>query len=378
MIVAGEMGTPNGLGQSARAMHHALTRLGVPVWTLDAGLPGGSATRGGLPPGVPPAAALMLHVNAPMLPYALLRLPRGLVRGRRVIGYWAWELPTLPPSWRAGQRFVHEVWAMSHFTAAALAPHLSPHIVLRVVPIPLALSPPCPSALSRGDFGLPAQAVVVLVSFNLASSFARKNPLAAIAAHKAAFGARPDRILLLKIGNPDHFPADMATIRAAAADAANIRIDTRTLPAADTYALTACADIVLSLHRSEGFGLVPAEAMLLGRAVVATGWSGNMEFMDAGSAALVAPNLIPARDARGVFEAPGAMWADPDPLEAAQHLRRLADDAQARDALAQRGRTMATARLGADAVLAGLRGLGLAPQGLADAPPPPRVMFPAL
>ena len=64
----------------------------------------------------------------------------------------------------------------------------------------------------------------------------------------------------------------------------NIRLDTRTLPAAESHALTACADIVLSLHRSEGFGLVLAEAMLLGKPVVATGWSGNMEFMDEASA----------------------------------------------------------------------------------------------
>ena len=69
---------------------------------------------------------------------------------------------------------------------------------------------------------------------------------------------------------------------------------------------------MLSLHRSEGFGLVPAEAMLLGRAVVATGWSGNMDFMDADSAALVGYRLVPARDPRGVFEAPGADWAEPD------------------------------------------------------------------
>ncbi|WP_241771258.1 glycosyltransferase, partial [Acidisphaera rubrifaciens] len=125
------------------------------------------------------------------------------------------------------------------------------------------------------------------MSFSLASSLARKNPLGAIAAHRAAFAGRPDRMLVLKVGNPGDFPDDFATLRAAAAEAGNVVLETRTLPAADAHAMTRAADIVLSLHRAEGFGLIPAEAMLLGRPVVATGWSGNLDFMDDASAALV-------------------------------------------------------------------------------------------
>ncbi len=115
----------------------------------------------------------------------------------------------------------------------------------------------------------------------------------------------------------------------------------------------------MSLHRSEGFGLVPAEAMLLGRPVVATGWSGNMEFMDPGSAALVAYRLVPAVDARGVFEAPGAVWAEPDVADAAAQLVRLADDPAARSALGESGRAMATRCLGDGPLRDAVRGLGL-------------------
>ena len=146
---------------------------------------------------------------------------------------------------------------------------------------------------------------MVLVSFNLASCFERKNPLGAIAAFRQAFGDRRDRILLIKVGNPHHFPADCGP--AARRGRRRRRISGST-PArcrsADAHALTRCADIVLSLHRSEGFGLVPAEAMLLGRPVIATDWSGNMDFMTDDTAALVGYRLIPARDPRGVFEAP--------------------------------------------------------------------------
>ena len=298
-----------------------------------------------------------------MLPWALLRLPRGLVHGRRVIGNWAWELPVVPEAWRVGLGFVHEIWAPSHFTAEAFRAWLpeGAGIPVRVVPNPVAVAPPVPSALDRAAFGLPAAAVVVLVSFSLASSNVRKNPLGAVRAFRAAFGDRGDRILLLKIGNPGHFPAEFAALREAVAGCANIRLETRTLPRADSHALTSCADIVLSLHRSEGFGLVPAEAMLLGRPVVATGWSGNMDFMDADSAALVGYRLVPARDPRGVFEAPGAVWAEPELGQAADALRRLADDPAGRAALGARGQAIAQARLGDAPVAAALRALGLLP-----------------
>lgn len=350
IAVAGELDRESGLGEGARLMLHGLAALGVPAWPLRPGGP--------LPP---PGAPLVLHVNAPDLPLALLRLGRAALRGRRIIGLWAWELPTMPESWRAGPAFVHEVWAPSRFTAAALGPLVAGAV--RVVPHPVAAHPPEPSRLGRADFGLPEGAVVTLVSFSLASSFERKNPLGAIAAHRRAFGDRADRILLLRVGNPHHFPGDFARLRAAA-DQPNIRIDTRPLPSADNFALMAACDMVLSLHRSEGFGLVPAEAMLLGVPVIATDWSGTADFIDATCAATVPARLVPAYDPRGVFMAPGAVWAEPDLEAAAAHLCRLADDAGARRALGRAGQAAAQARLGTDGLAAAVRSLGLSTLGL--------------
>jgi glycosyltransferase involved in cell wall biosynthesis len=359
MAVAGEVTRASGLGEAARLMLAGLERLGVPGWGLRAGLrlPGESEDVAVADSEPPPGAALALHVNAPQLAAALLRLGRGRLRGRRVIGCWAWELPVAPPDWRAGVGFVHEVWAPSRFTAAALEPLLPGRV--RVVPYSVACRPPAPAALDRAAFGLPTDAVVVLTSFNLASSFERKNPLAAIAAHQQAFGARADRILLMKVGHPGHYPADLQRLKDAAGGAANIRFETRTLPPADNDALTACADIVLSLHRSEGFGLVPAEGMLLGRPVIATNWSGNIDFMDDETSVLVPYRLVPAVDPRGVFQAQGAVWAEADVGVAAEHLRRLADDPAARAALGARAQRAAQTRLGAEPLAAALRGLGL-------------------
>lgn len=357
--VVGEISRASGLGEGARLMGAALDSLEIPHWMLDVGdrLPGGRAVGPIVLP--PPGVPLVFHVNPPSLGWAMRHLPAGALAGRRIIGYWAWELPVMPALWRVGLRLVHEVWVPSRFTADAVATMLPAdgRIPLRVVPHPVAVRPPVPSGLSRGDFGWPAEAVVVLAGFNLASSLARKNPMAAIAAFRAAFGDRLDRVLVLKIGHVDHFPDDFAKILAAVDGAANIRIETSEMQAADLHAMTRCADIILSLHRSEGFGLVPAEAMLLGRPVVATGWSGNMDFMEAGAAALVGYRLVEARDPRGVLEVPGAVWAEPDVGEAAEWLVRLADDPGLRARMGAAGAAMARARLGADALADAVRGV---------------------
>jgi len=363
VAIAGELSRASGLGEGARVMLRALDYLAMPNWAVDIGdlLPGASheiAVSLCQPP--PAGTPLVLHVNPPMLPLVLLRLPRALIRERRLIGYWAWELPVAPTEWRAAARLMHEIWVPSQFTATAIEPLLPGRV--RVVPHPLAVAPPMCSAMGRADFGFPADAVVVLVSMSLASSLERKNPFGAIAAFRAAFGDRPDRLLVLKIGYPEHFPTDFERITAAVAGAPNIRIDTRTLSQHDRHALTAASDIVLSLHRSEGFGLVPAEAMLLGKPVIATGWSGNMQFMDATSAALVGYRLVASRDPREVYR--DSRWAEPDQEEAVAELRRLADDPSERVALGERGRHRALVRLGAAPLEEALRSIGLFDHGV--------------
>jgi glycosyltransferase involved in cell wall biosynthesis len=359
LAVAGEISRPSGLGESARLMISALAGMHTPTMALDLGDPTArQREKLELPPAGMP---LVLHVNSPLMPLALLRLPRRLIKGRRVIGYWAWELPTMPANWKLGLDFVHEIWVPSQFTADAIATMLPPRspMPLRVMPHPLAVCPPVPSDKRRADFGLPEDAVITLLSFSLASSFARKNPLAAIAAHRAAFGNRADRILLIKLTNAAFYPRDYEALVDAARGLDNVRFETRMFDTADRNALTACADIVLSLHRSEGLGLVPAEAMMLGVPVVATGWSGTAEFMDSNSARMVDYRLVPAIDPRGVFEAPGAVWAEADIDCAATHLRELADDPGLRASLGEAGRQMVTARLDDRRLRAAVQEMGL-------------------
>jgi len=356
VAVAGDIHGTNGLAASARILHEAIAANFMPAEKIPLGLPGVTPKFRGT---LPKSAALLAVVNAPILPAALLRLPRDFLVRRRVIGVWAWELPVVPRSWHQGANFVHEVWAPSPFTAQALEAAAPGRV--RVVPYPLAAIP-LPVSGTRADFGLPEQKLVVLTALNLASSMARKNPLGAIAAFKAAFGKNRDFLFLLKISGFEAYPNDLARIRAAIGDAQNILLFSATLPEEKLRGLIACSDIILSLHRAEGFGLIPATAMLLGRPVIATGWSGNLTYMTEQNSALVSYRLIPAKDDRGIYQLPGAVWADPDIEDAAWHLRCLAEDFSARAALGAAGQADARRVLGAEPLLAALAANGV--QGL--------------
>jgi glycosyltransferase involved in cell wall biosynthesis len=354
VIVAGDVDGPNGLAESARIMHQVIAAHGLARGFIPLGLPSVVPVN---KVSVPPDAALLAGVNAPILPVGLLRLPRNFIAGRRVIGLWAWELPEVPRTWHDGAKFVHEVWAPSQFSADAVAPLVAGRV--RVVPHPLA-AVDLPVEGDRASLGLPPDRLIVLTIFNLASSMVRKNPLGAIAAFRAAFGNSPDHLFVLKLSGTEDYPEDLRLIQAAIGNAPNILLLTGNLPEPQLRGLIAAADIVLSLHRSEGFGLIPGTAMLLGRAVVATGWSGNMDFMTPETSALISYRLIPAVDPRGTYQLRGALWADPDIEDAAARLRTLAGDAQARAAMARAGEAHARKMLGAEPVLAALAASGIA------------------
>jgi glycosyltransferase involved in cell wall biosynthesis len=356
-IVAGDLEGPNGLAENARLIQSILARHGLSRGFVPLGLPSVvPAMDARMAVALPDDAALLAAVNAPILPVGLLRYPRNFIRNRRVIGLWAWELPVVPKHWRYGARFTHEIWVPSTFSAAALE-HLAPGRV-RVMLHPLA-AVPLAVAGDRASFGLPEDRLVVLTVFNLASSMERKNPLGSIAAFKAAFGAREDELFVLKLSGVADYPEDLQTIRAAIGDAPNIRLIADTLPGAQLNGLIAASDIVMSLHRAEGFGLIPATAMLLGRPVVATGWSGNLDFMAPERSALVSYRLIPVVDPRGTYQLPNAMWAEPVLEDCVAWLRRLADDASLRQKMGAAGQAYAREKLGEAPLLAALAANGI-------------------
>ncbi len=194
------------------------------------------------------------------------------IYGKYIVGYWAWELPQVPRDWNFGVPFVHEVWVPSTFTAEAIRPITGGRPV-RVVPHPVTV--PGGTRATWIEAGRP---FTVLTIFNALSSVARKNPFAVIDAFKTAFGDDRDARLVIKALNMAHAPLAMRQ-RLAAEASPNITLIDHVMSEADLEALYAKSDVLVSLHRSEGFGLTVAEAMARGLAVISTDWSGTVDFL---------------------------------------------------------------------------------------------------
>jgi len=272
-------------------------------------------------PAAPAGGTMVFCVNPPQMTPLLSHFGPRICRGKRLVGYWWWELDRVPRAWLAWAALMDEIWVSSRFIHDTFARAL-PGKPIRYVPLPV--PEPIPSALTRVDFGLAADIFTVLAPFDLSSHWARKNPMGAIAAFRRAFPGATEAQLVLKVSGADQNPGQLEQLRGLTADMPDVRIVDRTLSAADLAALIRCADVLLSLHRSEGFGLFIAEAMWLGTAVVATGWSGVMDMLDADNALLVKFTKVPVKAADYPSVPPGAQWADPDIGHAADCLRRLA------------------------------------------------------
>jgi glycosyltransferase involved in cell wall biosynthesis len=332
--VVGYFAGSHGIAASARLAARAFEALGVPVERVD--VTDAKLDWSGRLAEPVAAGAWIFHLNPPELLAALACLgPKQLIGPR--YGYWAWELPRAPARWRRDGSLVDEIWAPSRYTADALADAAAP---VRVVPHPFfaedyAGIEPAPRSAAF-------QAVTL---FDFRSSSARKNPEGAIEAFRRAFDGDPACELVIKTQNGDAFPDLLAALRATAP--ANVRVVDAIWPYSEVKRLIAGADVLMSLHRAEGFGLTPAEAMAMGVPVLATAFSGVVDFMDADCAMLVPYSLIQVDDPQGIYR--GQQWADPDLDAAAEGLRRLRDNPALRAKLAAAARRRVADQLSPEA-----------------------------
>lgn len=327
IFVAGCLRTASGLGESARLCHDAFLAEGFETYGIDISaalmqpvdqpdfvFEDGCDHEG--------RGTLILHVNAPMLPLALLWLGKRIVRDKFVIGYWAWELPKAPAEWRHGVPFVHEIWTPSTFVADAMR-RISSGKPIRVLPHPV-LTHRHGTKSSRNKEDRPFTCLTI---FNMASSFNRKNPVASIEAFRIAFGDDPSARLIVKVSNVNACQQGLEKLNEAAHGLSNIEIISGASPRATLDQLHGDSDVLISLHRAEGFGLVLAEAMQQGLVVMATNWSGNIDFLNSDNGIPVPFVLIPASDSQKTYDHPDMMWAEPDISAAAEALKKLRSNA---------------------------------------------------
>jgi glycosyltransferase involved in cell wall biosynthesis len=258
------------------------------------------------------------------------------------VAFWAWETTAFPESWRSALHFVDEVWVESEFVRSAVASATWKPV--HVVPMPLEM--PAPPALARKELGLP-DGFVFLFSFDFLSVFERKNPLGLLDAFSRAFSVGEGPSLVIKCSHGGRKPSALRQVRDAAAARPDVYVLDEHLSPAARDALMASCDCYVSLHRSEGLGLTLAEAMAYAKPVIATGYSGNLEFMDERNSYLVPCEVT--RIPHGSAYPPDGLWATPDVAAAAKLMRHVydhPDEARARGALARQdiGRRFSTDR----------------------------------
>lgn len=324
-----------GLGEAARSLARACVAADIPFSATDVGFQSQNLQRDTalLSHAVDAHFPIdLLYVNADQTANTAEYLRSTRKPGVYRIGYWHWEQPQLPPLALGAFAHVDEVWVPSTFVHDAVAPY-SP---VPVVKIPHALDfAPSPDAI-RSHFGLPENKLLVLVMYDFHSYQYRKNPQAALAAFRKAAQGREDVVLVVKTINGQHHPEARQALQASVADITGqvVFIDDF-LTRQQTWDLQSCCDILLSLHRAEGFGLAPAEMMHLGKVVIATGWSANTDFMTAENSFPVRYELKPLESAVGVYPA-GQLWAEADIDHAADCLCQVFDSVELRQNIGQR------------------------------------------
>jgi glycosyltransferase involved in cell wall biosynthesis len=354
ITVAGFLRSTTSLGEGARLCLTALSEAGYEVRFVDVGagfgqtdypdarFPGSPAAPGGGP--------LIIHANPQMLPLAYLTVGRRLLRGKYIIGYFVWELATIPRAWQKMLDLVHEIWVPSEFSKQAFTRATNKPV--HVVPHPLAAGDRLKlnnraQRFTRDQFRIPSRAFAALAMQHMGSTLSRKNMIGTIRAFKQAFGSAADRVLVLKLADMDQWPKAATRIRNEIGSATNIMLLEGKLSTEEMLGLIGCCDSILSLHRAEGFGMVLAEAMLLGKAVIATRWSGNLEFMTDENSALINYSLVPVFDEDAhLYVDKNLRWAEPDIMDAAAWLRRLASDPELRRSIGDRARRDVAGALG--------------------------------
>ncbi len=346
--VIGPISANAGLAVTARNVVRVLLQRGFPVSVLDIdpglGRGGHDLTYQALMVGSQddlPYGINLTILSATALPDFVIERPVLMRGGALNVGFFVWELAVIPEVWKQALEFFDVLMAESDFTRSAFDNAVS-NVPTLFAAHPIAL--PLHAEPDRRRFGIPQESVAFVCIVDPTSDPERKNPFAAIEAFRNAFGDDEHVLLVVKINNAAHdgkvHPL-VHKIRAQCRSHPRVHLLEESLSYPEVLNLYASCDVFVALHRSEGLGLGPIEAMAMGKPVIATGWSGNMTYMDQYSACLIPYRLIPVAGSIPVytraFLGKDALWADPDLTVAAEWMRRLARDADLRATVGQRG-----------------------------------------
>ena len=338
VCVAGYLRAELGMGEHGRLVLAAVQEAGI-----EAGSFAFTQTGSRQEHPFEGTAATDLNVNIvvvnadQMLDFAAAVGP-GFFDGRYIVGAWAWEVEEFPDRWPEAFALVDEIWANSEYSRRAIAAATRKPVY--AFPLPIVSVAPRPG-LGRADFGLP-DGFLFLFSFDFLSLVERKNPLGVIQAFSEAFAPGEGPTLVLKAINGERCPADLAVVRRLVDERPDLMLLDGYLGHEQNAALVSICDCYVSLHRSEGFGLTMAEAMAAGKPVIATAYSGNLDFMDDHTAYLVPWSEGRVPDGCDPYPA-GCRWAEPDLHAAAELMRRVVEHPEQGVAVGERAQSAVSA-----------------------------------
>ncbi len=319
IVVAGLLGSASGLGVNLKMSCQTFQAAGAPCAVFDV-----TRRRMAGPDPAAQAEAALLHVNADMVGEVLATDPTGQLGRRRRIGFFLWELDVLPQTHLFGADLVDEIWAPSRFVAEiyASAAKRQVKLVKKFITMP-DIGPEPPRGAGPYRF---------LTSFDFHSGVERKNPYAVVRAFQDAFPPG-DRDAALTIKTTEFVPGHWGDannqwqiIQEAAARDPRIAIIVDAMPEREFFALIRSHDCVVSSHRAEGFGYLPAYALAYRRAVIVTDYSGSTDFCSEATAWPVSHSLRPVRPHEFITEIPGARWAEIDHDHLVETMRRVRGD----------------------------------------------------
>ena len=242
------------------------------------------------------------------------------------IGYWFWELENFPQEWRYAIPLIDENWVNTEFVATAMR-QAHP----KVIKIPFAVEFETPSTkFTRQYFSLPEEGLLFLCTFDFHSSIVRKNPQGTIDAFLAAFPSKDSKVfVVVKSINGHLHPQAFNQLQLQSKNDPRILFMDRHLSSEEMRGLLQCADCYVSLHRSEGVGLGMAESMYLGKPVIATAYSGNLEFMNNENARLIPYTEIAVSDGEYLYPK-NQVWAEANIQEAAMAMQKIFNNVEFR------------------------------------------------
>ncbi len=277
-------------------------------------------------------------------------------KNKYAIANWVWELPVIPDQYHTNFEYFDEIWTPSAFAKEAFATVTQAPITV----VPHVIEFQTDTIYNRKYFRLPENAFIFFFSFDAASSVTRKNPWAIMKAYEEAFPLHePIRPLLaLKVNQLSHHPETRQKLILEMRRLKGILIED-TLSRNEMLGLLNSIDCYVSLHRAEGFGLGLAEAMYLGKPVIGTGYSGNIDFMNNANSYLVDYSLKTIKSSdfedephlRNIYT-PGSLWAEPSVDHAVELMKRVFYDANDRIKKAQNAQADIRKNLSLEAVSA--------------------------